>query len=76
MKGVISLNELICEYLLRTEISRIQDKEQKTNKDECWLESCERELYLIKKLQLNRISFYGCSRDEFKEKIKNYAIKH
>jgi hypothetical protein len=70
------LNELVCEYLLRNEISRLQNKDNRTNQDECWLESCERELCLINQLQLNRISYYGCTRDEFSERIIKYSIKH
>jgi hypothetical protein len=70
------LNETVSEYLLRTEITRLQNKEELTNQEECWLESCERELLLSKQLQLSNICYYGCSRDEFKEKIKDYTINH
>jgi hypothetical protein len=65
---------LICVYLLESEIKKLKETEPLTNQEELWLETCERELVLIKQLRLDSISYYGCSRDEFVSKIKNYTI--
>lgn len=65
---------LICVYLLENEIKKLIETEPLTNQEELWLETCERELALIKQLRLDSICFYGCSRDEFMSKINNYTI--